>query len=242
MYATYQISDRVYEVLRHIPALAEKDLVLIRGMNADAQWGFLGDLFYRSYGLPPFAYTEVKSVVERSSDSTIVLDYQPSDHSFKVALGVTQTSDGHQPGVEVLAAAGESIPASDGWHTPTKKPVFRSERNGIRCVVAVAPLTTAIPVPEGATSLSVSFSHFYAAGDGANVELSAEVQGQPQILISRSTPALTDNDYFVWRRYEIPLPPGSTKVGIRVFSGSGNGDADWIAFKDFSFSATSSER
>ena len=107
-------------------------------------------------------------------------------------------------------------------------------RNGVDCMIEVSPVEVIVPVPHSATVLHVCFSHVYAMGDGADIEIAALTPSGPALLLSRNVPPLTDNDFPVWRKYEFALPSQTQQVKLRVFSKT-TPLADWIAVRDFSF-------
>ena len=107
-------------------------------------------------------------------------------------------------------------------------------KNGVNCMAVVAPVEMAFPVPENASVLHICFSHVYAMGDGADLEIAAIGPTGKNLLLSRVVPPLVNNDFPVWRKYEFALPANTQQVELHVFSKT-DPVADWIALRDFSF-------
>ena len=112
--------------------------------------------------------------------------------------------------------------------------MFQIVKNGVECMVQVSPVEVLVPVPPHATVLHVCFSHVYAMGDGADLEIAAATETGSVMLLSRRVPPLADHEAPVWRKYEFPLPPKTKDIRLRVFS-EADPSADWIAIRDFSF-------
>jgi hypothetical protein len=119
--------------------------------------------------------------------------------------------------------------------TPTKTQLFAMPENGVMCMVAVAPLEITVAPPTGTRTLRVCLSHVYALGDGVDVEIDAISASSSATLLARQIPPLPNNDFPVWRKYELALPVGTEKVQLHVLSKSGDPTADWVGLRDFSF-------
>jgi hypothetical protein len=131
------------------------------------------------------------------------------------------------------ASAAAFIP-NDQWSTPTKTPEFRMEKNGVNCMIEVAPVEIVVPVIHPAKMLNVCFSHVHAMGDGADIEIVASTGSESTTLLSSRVPALINDDFPVWREYAFALPPETQKIHLRVLDKS-DSTADWVAIRDFSF-------
>ena len=107
-------------------------------------------------------------------------------------------------------------------------------KNGVDCMIEVAPIEIAVPVVPTATVLYVCFSHFYALGDGVDIEIAASTGNGSAPLLSSRVPPLTNHDFPVWRKYEFALPPGTQQIQLRPLA-EPDSAADWIAIRDFSF-------
>ena len=101
-------------------------------------------------------------------------------------------------------------------------------------MIEVAPVEIVVPVPGQSRLLQVCFSHVYAMGDGADIEIAASTANGSKQLLARRVPPLVENDFPVWRKYEFALPPETLEVQLRVLSKT-DPVADWIAIRDFSF-------
>ena len=101
-------------------------------------------------------------------------------------------------------------------------------------MVGVAPIEIVVPVAPPATVLYVCFSHVYAFGNGVDVEITASTGNGSAPLLSSRVPPLTNNDFPVWRKYELALPPETQQIQLRVLA-EPDSTADWIAIRDFSF-------
>ncbi len=118
----------------------------------------------------------------------------------------------------VLEESAAAFVPSNQWSTPSKTPEFRMSKNGVDCMVEVSPVEVVVRVPPPATVLHVCFSHVYALGDGADIEIAALSASGSQQLLSNRVPPLTHDDFPVWRKYEFALPPGTEQAQLRVFS------------------------
>jgi hypothetical protein len=107
-------------------------------------------------------------------------------------------------------------------------------KNGVDCMIEVAPVEVVVPVPHPEATLHFTFSHVYAVGDGADIELAALSASGATDLLSNRVPPLANNDFPVWRKYEFKLPAETETVRLRVLSKT-DPSADWIAVRDFSF-------
>jgi hypothetical protein len=112
--------------------------------------------------------------------------------------------------------------------------VFLMSKSGVNCMAAVAPVEMRFLVPQNANVLHVCFSHVYAIGDGADLEIAAIGPAGTKILLSCVVPPLVNNDFPVWRKYEFALPANTQQIELHVFSKT-DPVADWIALRDFSF-------
>jgi hypothetical protein len=165
------------------------------------------------------------------------LNYTNADRSFNIVQGKEATvvaAPTHRMSFTALEASAAAFVPSKRWSTPTKTPEFRKSKNGVDCMIEVAPVEVDIQVPPTATVLHVCFSHVYAMGDGADIEIVASTPTGSELLLSRRVPPLIDNDFPVWRKYEFALPADAEQVDLHVFSKT-DPVADWIAIRDFSF-------
>jgi len=163
------------------------------------------------------------------------LDYTNNDRSFKIVQAQPVAApNSHRMNFEVLQRSAATFVPSDRWSNPARTPEFPMSKNGVNCMIEVSPVEVIVPVPHSATVLHVCFSHVYAKGDGADIEIAALTPSGPALLLSRNVPPLTDNDFPVWRKYEFALPSQTQQVKLRVFSKT-DPVADWIAVRDFSF-------
>ena len=97
---------------------------------------------------------------------------------------------------------------------PTKTPEFRMSKNGVDCMIEVAPVEIVVPVLHPSRLLYVCFSHVYAMGDGADIEIAASTANGSKLLLSRRVPPLIDND-----------SPSVAKIRIRITAGNSTGSA-----------------
>jgi hypothetical protein len=219
-----------------VSGIHEKDEVLIRGDVPTHDWAFLGNTFSRTYGLPRLEFAGGPPVTEEINPGTVVLDYHAADNSFTVAQAPSPVLErGHKMDFAVLEKAASALLPDPGLSTPTQTRLFVMPKNGVNCIIAVAPLDVAVDAPPGAKSLYVCLSHVYTDGDGVNVEVAATSTTGTATLLTREIPPLPNDDYPIWRKYELTLPPDVQSMQLHVFSKSGNPAADWVAVRDFSF-------
>jgi hypothetical protein len=172
---------------------------------------------------------------EQTDESRIVVDYTDSDRSFKVVREEqVAAATTHRMNFAVLQQSAATFAPSDRWSTPTRTPEFPMSKNGVDCMIEVSPVEVNIDAPATARTLHICFSHVYAMGDGANIEITASTPAGSKLLLSRRVPPLIDNDFPVWRKYEFALPSQTLQVKLRVLSDT-DPVADWIAIRDFSF-------
>jgi len=232
-----EVANNLAATLHHVDGLGAHAAVLIRGDVPSADWAFLEGAFSRFYHLPALEFVSADAPVEQTDESRVVLNYTDSDRSFRIVQGketAVLTAPTHRMSVAALEPSAAALVPSDEWSTPSRTPEFRMEKNGVDCMIEVAPVEVAIPVPHQASALHVCFSHFYAMGDGADIEIIASTSNGSAVLLSRRVPPLLDNDFPVWRKYEFALPRETLKVQLRVVSKT-DAAADWIAIRDFSF-------
>jgi hypothetical protein len=230
-----QIANNLFTTLHDTSGIATADTVLIRGDVPAKEWVFLGRTFSQFYHLPALEFVSNSPPPEQTDESRIVVDYTNTDRSFKVVRGEqVAAATTHRMNLAALQQSAATFVPSDRWSTPTRTPEFPMSKNGVDCMIEVAPVEVGIEVPPTATVLHVCFSHVYAMGDGADIEIAASTPTGPKVLLSRHVPPLTDNDFPVWRKYEFALPSQTQQVELRVFSKT-DPVADWIAVRDFSF-------
>jgi len=230
-----QIANNLFATLHHTSGSATADAVLIRGDVPAKEWTFLKGAFSRFYHLPTLEFVSAGSPIDQTDQSRVVLDYTNNDRSFKIVQAKPVAAPTpHRMNFEVLQQSAATFVPNDRWSTPTGTPEFPMSRNGVDCMIEVSPVEVIVPVPHSATVLHVCFSHVYAMGDGADIEIAALTPSGPALLLSRNVPPLTDNEFPVWRKYEFALPSQTQQVKLRVFSKT-NPVADWIAVRDFSF-------
>jgi hypothetical protein len=211
------------------------DAVLIRGDVPAKDWIFMEGTFSRYYRLPFLEFAGPGSLVEQTDQSRVVLDYSNSNRSFSVVRPSQAASNSsHRMSFLVLEQSAAALKPDDHWATPTKTPLFLMPKNGVNCMVAVAPVDIHVPVPRSASVLYVCFSHVYAMGDGVDLEIAATTPEGPKQLLSRLVPPLVNYDFPVWRKYEFELPANTRDVELHVLSKT-DPVADWIAVRDFSF-------
>jgi hypothetical protein len=231
-----EIANKFAETLHHLNHIGARDAILIRGDVPSATWVFLDGTFSRFYHLPQLEFIDRNAPAEQTDQLRVVVDYNSNDGSFRIADEprlVTNTST-HRMSFGALQPSAAAFVPSDKLSTPTKTPEFPITKNGVECMVEVSPVEVTVPVPPAATVLHVSFSHFYAMGDGADIEIAASSETGSTMLLSRRVPPLTDNDAPVWRKYEFTLPRATREVVLRILSKS-DSLADWIVIRDFSF-------
>ena len=230
-----QVANNLFATLHHTSGSATADAVLIRGDVPAKEWTFLKGGFSRFYHLPTLEFVSAGSPVDQTDQSRVVLDYTNNDRSFKIVQAQPVAAPTpHRMNFEVLLQSAATFVPSDRWSNAARTPEFPMSKNGVNCMIEVSPVEVIVPVPHSATVLHVCFSHVYAMGDGADIEIAALTPSGPALLLSRNVPPLTDNDFPVWRKYEFALPSQTQQVKLRVFSKT-NPVADWIAVRDFSF-------
>lgn len=236
-FQTEKIATNLADTLLHIDSVRARDVILIRGDIPAVEWVFLDGAFSRFYHLPALEFINQDAPVGLTDESRLILDYVAADYSFRInqsketPLG---TAPAHLMNFTALEAAAAAFVPSERWSTPTKTPIFRMSKNGVDCMVQVAPVEVAVSVPPPAQVLYVCFSHVYAVGDGADIEIVASTGYGSTPLLSSRVPPLTNNDFPVWRKYEFALPPQTQQIQLRVLSKT-DPVADWIAIRDFSF-------
>jgi hypothetical protein len=232
-----EIANHLADTLHRIDGLDTREAVLIRGDVPSADWAFMGGAFSRFYHLPALEFVSREAPVEQTDELRVVLNYTDSDHSFAIVQGketAVNATPTHRMSFTALEASAATLVPSDKWSTPTNTAMFQMSKGGVNCMVAVAPVEVDVFVPRGASALYVCFSHVYAAGDGADLEIAALGASGTTMLLSRVAPPLLNNDFPVWRKYEFTLPGNTQQVHLHLFSKT-DPIADWIAFRDFSF-------
>lgn len=230
-----EIANNLFTTLHHVDGIANIDTILIRGEVPAKDWVFMGYTFSKFYALPNLEFDDKGSGGEVTDEARLVLDYDVLSRSFKISPKKQLLDvESHQMDYSALKAAAAAFPPDPRWSTPTKTPVFLMSKNGVNCVIAVAPVDIRVRVPHPGSVLHVCFSHVYAKGDGADLEISALSPAGTKLLLSRVVPPLLDNDFPVWRKYEFALPADAEQVDLHVFSKT-DPIADWIAIRDFSF-------
>ena len=228
-----QIANNLFGALHHTTGIT--DAVLIRGDVPAKDWTFLNGAFSRFYHLPTLEFVSAGSPVDQTDESRVVLDYTNSDRSFRIVQAKPIAAPAsHRMNFEVLQESAATFVPNARRSTPTGTPEFRMSKNGVDCMIEVSPVEVIVSVPHSATVLHVCFSHVYAMGDGADIEIAALTPSGPALLLSRRVPPLSDNDFPVWRKYEFKLPSQTQQIKLRVFSKT-DAVADWIAVRDFSF-------
>jgi hypothetical protein len=234
-FESYQIANNLLATLHNVAGSTHQDAVLIRGDIPSKEWVFMDGTFSRFYHLPSLEFGAQNSTIEQTDESRLVLDYDASDKSFKIANDRPAVTDqSHRMDYSLLEHSPAALKPDDRWATPTKTPVFLTSKNGVNCMAVVAPVDLNFSVPQGASVLHICFSHLYAMGDGADLEIAALGPGGTNLLLSRVVPPLAKDDFPVWRKYEFILPAGTQQVELHVFSKT-DPIADWIALRDFSF-------
>jgi hypothetical protein len=231
-----QVASNLFYTLQHVSGIREKEAVLIRGDVPTYDWAFLGNTFSRTYGLPPLEFAGGPPVVEEVGPMKVVVDYHPSDNTFTQAQAQSLApGKGHMMEFAVLEQKAATLPSDPRLSTPTQTQLFVASKNGANCIVAVSPLEVTVQPPANAKTLRVCVSHFYSLGDGVNLDVAALSATGLTTLLERELPPLPNDDYPVWRKYELTLPPGIEGVELHVYSKSGDPTADWVAVRDFSF-------
>lgn len=231
-----QVASNLFYTLQHVSGIREKEAVLIRGNVPTYDWAFLGNTFSRTYGLPRLEFAGGPPVAEQIGPGTVVLDYHAADNSFTVGQSPSLAPEGwHTMNFAVLEKAAGALVPDPRLSTPSHTPLFVMPKNGVNCIEAVAPLEVTVEAPPNAKLLHICLSHFYASGDGVNVEVAGVSSNGTVTLLTREIPALPNDDYPVWRKYQLTLPSAIHSVQLRVFSKSGDPSADWVAVRDFSF-------
>jgi hypothetical protein len=236
-----QVANNFFRATQYASDLHQKDAILIRGEVPARKWVFMenrlsgGYTFSKFYALPNLEFEDRSSAAEVTDEARLVLEYDAASGSFKIPQAQQLLDvEFHRMNYSVLEAAAAALPPNSRLSTPTKTPVFLMPKNGINCMIAVAPVDIRVPVPHPGSVLHVCFSHMYAMGDGADLEIAAVGPAGTKRLLSRVVPPLTNNDFPVWRKYEFALPVDAEQVDLHVFSKT-NPLGDWIAVRDFSF-------
>jgi hypothetical protein len=232
---SYQIANNLFATLHNLPDETDQDTILVRGDLPDGDWIFMDGTFSRFYHLPPLVFGDQNSTVEPKEAPRIVLDYDAPTRTFKISDGGhAGNGQTHRMDYSLLEHSPAAQTPDERWGTPTKTPVFPTSKNGVSCMFVVAPVTMDFPVPQNASTLHLRFSHVYAMGDGADLEVAALGPAGTKMLLSRVVPPLINDDLPVWRKYEFALPANTREVQLHVFSKT-EATADWIAVRDFSF-------
>jgi hypothetical protein len=236
-----QVANNFFRATQYASDLHQKDAILIRGEVPARKWVFMenrlsgGYTFSKFYALPNLEFEDRSSAAEVTDEARLVLEYDAASGSFKIPQAQQLLDvEFHRMNYSVLEAAAAALPPNSRLSTPTKTPVFLMSKNGINCMIAVAPVDIRVPVPHPGSVLHVCFSHMYAMGDGADLEIAAVGPAGTKRLLSRVVPPLTNNDFPVWRKYEFTLPVDAEQVDLHVFSKT-DPLGDWIAVRDFSF-------
>ncbi len=232
-----EIANNLADTLHHIEGIGASDTVLVRGAVPAADWVFMDGAFSQFYHLPALEFIGQDEPMGQTDGSRIVLNYIAADNSFRIDQGkeaAVAASSAHKMNFTALEASAAAFVPNERWSTPTKTPAFRMSKNGVDCMIEVAPVEIVLPVVPSATVLYVCFSHLYAMGDGADIEIVASTGSGSTPLLSSRVPRLINNDFPVWRKYEFALPPGTQHIQLRVLSKT-DPVADWIAIRDFSF-------
>jgi hypothetical protein len=232
-----QVASNLFYTLQHVSGIREKDAVVIHGEVPSHEWVFLGNRFSRFYHFPRLEFASGPAVAEETDGTqVVVVDYNATDNSFTVAQPPPPIQDrGHTMNYSVLEPLAAALPPDPRVSTPTKTQLFVMPENGVMCMVAVAPLEITVAPPTGTKTLRVCLSHVYALGDGVDVEIDAISGSGSATLLAKQVPPLPNNDFPVWRKYELALPVGTEKVQLHVLSKSGDPTADWVVLRDFSF-------
>ena len=234
-FGSYQIANNLFAALQHAPKGAQYETILLRGEVPHKGWVFLGGAFSRFYRLPSLEFSAEDAPIGQTDESRLVLDYVNSERTFRIAReAATVNAPFHRMDYSVLERSAAALRPDDRWATPTKTPLFLMSKNGVDCLAVVAPVKIDLPVPPGARVFYICFSHIYAMGDGADVEIAAIGPAGPKPLLSRAVPPLVNGDLPVWRKYEFALPADIQEIELHVFSKT-DPTADWIAVRDFSF-------
>lgn len=233
-FQSYQIANNLITTLHGVAKGVQQDAVLIRGDVPSKEWVFMSGTFSHFYRLPSLEFGAKDSAIEQTDESRLVLDYEASNRSFKIAnAGPALSNQSHRMDYSLLERSPVAHTPEDRWTTPTKTPVFLMSKNGVNCMAVVAPVEMAFPVPENASRLHICFSHVYAMGDGVDLEIATIGPAGKNILLSRVVPPLVNNDFPIWRKYEFALPANTQQVELHVFSKT-DPVADWLALRDFS--------
>lgn len=231
-FEAYQVANNLLHSVNQIADLPAKDRIVIHGTVDASEWIFMGGLFAKKYNLPPIEFEGESATPEIGDDRPLRLQYRPADRSFLLSDRSFPLDNPHDRGVAALELQAVKQRAESGVATPTGTRLFRMAKNGVECVVAVSPIEVYVPVSTPRT-LRVTFSHMYALGDGADLELEAVSPAGMRELLSKRVPPLANDDQAVWRTYEFPLSPDIQQILIKVVSRS-DPTADWIAFREFS--------
>lgn len=234
-FESYQIANNLFATLRNVADAEGQDTIVIRGNVPDYGWIFMADTFSTFYHLPQLVFGLLDSSIEQTNASSVVLDYVASDRSFKIASQArTGNNRSHRMDYSLLEQSPAALTPVDGVDTPTKTRVFLMSKNGVNCMAVVAPVEMAFSVPQNASVVHICFSHVYAMGDGADLEIAALGPTGTKVLLSLVVPPLVGKDLPVWRKYEFSLPANTQQVELHVFSKT-DPIGDWIAVRDFSF-------
>ena len=237
-FEAYEVANNLRQTLEHVDGVGGKDAIVVRGGVDASGWIFMGNTFSRVYGLPPLEFSGQTAGQEYSDGESeqLLVHYNPGARKFTVVP--SKPDPGGEPDrmdFAVLEAVAATFPPNERLATPTKTPLFRMPTDGSEAMVAVSPAELSVPVPRPGAELRLSVSHVYALGDGVDVEVTAGSAAGAKRLLSRTVPPRLRSDAAAWRRFVLPLPPDASEVRVRIFSGSGDATADWIALRDFSF-------
>jgi hypothetical protein len=175
-------------------------------------------------------------ITEDVGPEMVVVDYHKADDSFTMAQAKSITpTRGYTMNYSALEKVAGNLAPDPEISTPTKTHLFPMSGNGVTFMAAVAPLDITVEAPAGAKVLHICLSHVYAIGDGVNVEVTRDTPTGSATLLDREILPLPNNDFSVWRKYELTLPSGTQSVQLHVFSKSGDPTADWVGLRDFSF-------
>jgi hypothetical protein len=229
----YRTGNDLYLVLEHSPSLLKRERVAIGGGAVpDLSWSFMGDVFSRNYKLPALYFIpEPASGAPPAASEISFIQYDQALREFTFAA-----SDDRRNNIDNLATAKVVSPETGTLSTPNGKPSFAFSSPGFRGWGLVSPVTVEVEVPKASRTLNVSFSHVWAQGDGLNLLLTAYLsEGQTTELIATEVKPLQDNARPNWRTFRVSLPENCPRLRLSLRSGTGDGTADWLCFRDFTF-------
>ena len=229
----YLIGNDLYLVLEHSPSLLKMERVAIGGAAVPAfVWTFMGDVFSRNYKLPALYLTpEPSSGSPLAASETSFIQYDQALGEFTFAA-----SEDCRNNIDSLATAKVVSPEIGTLATPNGKPSFAFTSQGFQGWGLVSPVTVETDVPTASRTLTVSFSPVWALGDGLSLVLTAYLpDGQTSELIATDVMPLHDNARPNWRSFRINLPASCQRLRLSLRSGTGDGTADWLCFRNFAF-------